>query len=494
MERLGKELGNYQLLRLLGSGSFAEVYQAKHLELGTDAAIKLLHAYITDESAKREFLTEGRIIARLNHPYIIRVFDVGFDQTIPYLVMDYVPNGTLREHYHRGSCLPLEIIVQHVNQIAAALQYAHDKNIIHCDVKPENLLLKGNNDIALSDFGIAQIFQSTLSQTTQNPSGTPAYMAPEQFRGKPRPASDQYALGIIVYEWLCGKLPFTGKLYPRLMDKHMNAKPPSLRSIDPTISLAVERVVLKSLAKDPNDRFKSVQTFAQELEQANSQTQQIWPSASAQINISTSIETDLEDKGITQTAKNVLELPKNVSDSVSKNKLLKTQLPLARSENKAHPLKYAFIGGLVFIILLSSILLSANVFGIPSFFRSPSRLATPSSTNLPRLDLDPNKAELRIQDVNALLNNSLQAINDIERQVRNLSFLQNRKVGLVNAYAGAPSSADVEQAERISSKVYEILHTLGNTDSAFSEASYGDPLVTLGKPFNVVELEVYLFT
>ena len=127
---------------------------------------------------------------------------------------------------------------------------------MHCDVKPENILLSKNDDIALSDFGIALILQSTLSQSTQDPAGTPAYMAPEQFKGKARPASDQYALAAIVYEWICGKQLFREKTFLKLMDKHLNASPQPLRSIIPTFPEVVEQVVLKALAKNPNDRFK----------------------------------------------------------------------------------------------------------------------------------------------------------------------------------------------------------------------------------------------
>lgn len=262
-DRVGQQLGNYQLLRLLGEGGFAEVYLGEHIHLGIQAAIKVLHTQLASEDIDK-FRTEARIIARLIHPHIVRVLDFGIESKTPYLVMDYAPNGTLRQRHPKGSVLSLSLIVDHVEQVARALQYAHNEKLIHRDVKPENMLLGRHNEILLSDFGIALVAQSSRYQSTRDMAGTMAYMAPEQIQGKPRQASDQYALGIVVYEWLTGDRPFHGSL-TELVGQHIIAVPPSLREKVPTISPEVDRIIQTALAKDPRQRFENVQAFANAL-------------------------------------------------------------------------------------------------------------------------------------------------------------------------------------------------------------------------------------
>jgi predicted ATPase/DNA-binding CsgD family transcriptional regulator len=265
-ERVGQQLGNYRLIQLLGQGNFSEVYLGEHIHLHTQAAIKVLHGQLASHDAE-SFLTEARTLAHLRHPNIIQVLDFGVEGTTPFLVMDYAPNGNLRQWHPKGMQLPLDIIISYVMQVAEALQYAHQEKLIHRDVKPENMLLGRKNEVLLSDFGIAIMLQSSRSQHPQDTAGTIAYMAPEQLRGKPGPASDQYALGIAVYEWLCGDRPFHGT-FGELQSLHLLAPPPPLREKVPTISAAVEHIVLKALAKDPMERFASVHAFARALEEA----------------------------------------------------------------------------------------------------------------------------------------------------------------------------------------------------------------------------------
>jgi len=264
--RVGEKLGNYRLVRLLGEGAFAEVYLGEHVHLDSYAAIKVLHSQLTSRE-REEFRLEARTLVRLVHPHIVRVLDFGIEGKTPFLVMDYAPNGTLRQRYLKGTRLPLRVIVPYVQQVADALQFAHEQRLIHRDVKPENILLRSDNDILLSDFGIATIARSTRSQSVLKMAGTLAYMAPEQVQGRPVLASDQYSLGIVVYEWLCGERPFHGSPI-EIATQHMTTSPPSLRWKVPTLSPAVEQVVLKALAKEPKDRFSSVQAFAMALEQA----------------------------------------------------------------------------------------------------------------------------------------------------------------------------------------------------------------------------------
>ncbi len=275
-QREGQQLGNYRLIQLLGQGNFSEVYLGKHVHLNTLAAIKILHEHLAKNDAEG-FLTEARALAHLRHPHIIQVLDFGIEGSTPFLVMDYAPNGSLRQHYPKGTFIPLDAVLARVIQIADALQYAHQEKLIHRDVKPENMLLGRNNEVLLSDFGIAIIIQSSRKLQVQDTAGTIAYMAPEQLRGKPRPASDQYALGIVVYEWLCGERPFQGT-FAELHSQHLFVPPPPMRERVPTIPPAVELVVLKALAKEPKERFASVRDFAVALEEAY-RTESIWSDA-----------------------------------------------------------------------------------------------------------------------------------------------------------------------------------------------------------------------
>ena len=265
-DRVGQQLGEYRLIRLLGKGGFAEVYLGEHMYLGSLAAIKVLRARLAQDEMD-EFLTEARTIARLNHPHIVRVLDFGVDAGTPYLVMQYAPGGTLRSRYPRGSMLPVETVLPYARQVADALHYAHEQKLIHRDVKPENILLGEQGSVLLSDFGIATIAHSSRSQSQQEVAGTVNYIAPEQLQGYPRPASDQYALGVVVYEWLTGERPFQGN-FSEVASQHLLASPPPLRERIPALSPLVEQVVLTALAKDPKRRFARAQAFATALEQA----------------------------------------------------------------------------------------------------------------------------------------------------------------------------------------------------------------------------------
>jgi serine/threonine protein kinase len=265
-DRVGQQLGHYRLIRLLGRGGFAEVYLGEHLRLKTQVAVKILHTSL-DEDDVVGFLREAQTVAHLKHPHIVRVFDFDVENQTPYLVMDYLPNGNVRRSYPKGRPLALETVVSYVRQVASALQYANDQKLIHRDIKPENMLLDRDNSIVLSDFGIALMAQSTRYQNTQEVAGTAAYMAPEQFQGHPHRASDQYALGVVVYEWLTGDRPFHGS-FTEIASQHLFVQPPSLRKKVPLVSSEIEQVVLTALEKDPHKRFSSVQAFATALEQA----------------------------------------------------------------------------------------------------------------------------------------------------------------------------------------------------------------------------------
>jgi serine/threonine protein kinase len=268
-DRSGQQIDHYCLLRLLGRGTFGEVYLGENIHRKTHVAIKLLRMQLNKEEVI-DFFNEARIF-RLRHPHIVSVLDFGLDRSTetPFIVMDYAPHGTLRQRHTPGKRVSLAMVVEYVKQLAAALQYAHDENLIHLDVKPENMLVGANNDILLSDFGIPIVTHSghTSFIGGQGVAGTPEYMAPEQFLGKPSCASDQYALGVIVYEWLSGQSLFNGTL-DELKGQHIQVPPLPLPTSLPLYSLELEQVVMKALDKDPKRRFATVQEFAVALEEA----------------------------------------------------------------------------------------------------------------------------------------------------------------------------------------------------------------------------------
>ncbi len=267
--RIGQMLGEYHLVRYLGKGSYAEVFLGEHRYIGTRDAIKVLHTQLIDQ--EESFIREARQIASLSHPNIVRVrnfaIDRQGDQPIPYLVMDYAPKGNILQLHSRGSRLAPQEIIPYIKQIASALDFAHTHQVVHRDVKPENILIGQDNTLLLSDFGIAVVIGQGKEENNIPAAGTKAYIAPEQIQGNPQPQSDQYALGIIVYEWLCGFPPFSIKDRPTtvVLEEHLYHEPPSLSSTGINASLRVEEVMKRVLAKDPRQRFATVSEFAWEF-------------------------------------------------------------------------------------------------------------------------------------------------------------------------------------------------------------------------------------
>ncbi len=264
---VGQQLGNYRLIRLLGQGGFARVYLGENIYIGTQAAIKVLLTQI-ELSEMERFRDEARTIARLRHPHIVQLIDFGIHTTTPYLVMSYAPHGHLRTLHPSGRALPLSTVVSYVKQIASALQFAHEHKVIHRDVKPENILLGENDELLLSDFGIAFTARTSQRLSPRDITGTLAYMAPEQSQGRPGPASDQYSLAVMTYELCTGTRPFKGS-FAELLAQHFSTPPAPLREKMPSISLEVEQVVLRALKKNPQERFPTVLDFAMALEQAS---------------------------------------------------------------------------------------------------------------------------------------------------------------------------------------------------------------------------------
>ncbi len=268
-DRTNQQLDMYRLTRLLGESGSSAVYLGEHLGLQIPVAIKVLNRHFT-RSEQEKFLAQAHILSQLEHPHIVHIFDFGIENGTPFLVMSYAPHGNLRQRHPKGSRVPLETIVFYVKQVASALHYVHYHKLIHRDIKPHNMLLGPRDEILLSDFGIAMTSHSIDVSLPGMPDfeGTVLYSAPEQLQGKPRRSSDQYALGVVVYEWLSGEWPFGGSFH-EIARQHISDPPPSLTEKGIDIAPAVEEVVLKALAKDPHRRFSTVMEFAGALERAS---------------------------------------------------------------------------------------------------------------------------------------------------------------------------------------------------------------------------------
>lgn len=257
--RVGKVYGSYQLISWRGAGSFGEVYAAEDT-LRRKVAVKILRNPLTEQQ-KVSFLEEARKLSQLDHFHIIKLLDFGIEGTIPFLVMEYAPNNVHKiRHLQDRNQPPLPAaILPYIKQAASALQYMHEEHIIHCDIKPENLLLDNDNRLLVSDFGSAISMQNTLKGRKRT--GTRGYIAPEQSRGHPLPASDQYALGVVVYQLLTGRLPRRGEywffLLPQLLPWHTS-------KLSPTVAA----VIFTALRRDPQKRFPSIQAFAVAFEEA----------------------------------------------------------------------------------------------------------------------------------------------------------------------------------------------------------------------------------
>lgn len=271
---IGQQLGNYRIERLLGRGGFAEVYLGKHIYLNSFAALKVLHTILADAD-QEAFVKEAQTLVSLQHPHIVRLLDFSLENGRPFIVMEYAQGGTLRQQHPLGSRLPLVTIVHYVQQVASALSYAHTQHhLVHRDIKPENMLVSAQDTLLLSDFGLALFASHSQLYSTHTPSqvaGTSLYLAPEQLQGKPVAASDQYALAIVVYEWLCGKTPFSGTPLEIAM-QHLSHIPPPLYEQVPDLPYAVEDVILQALDKQPENRFATIEAFAHALQQASFKT------------------------------------------------------------------------------------------------------------------------------------------------------------------------------------------------------------------------------
>lgn len=281
----GRMLDRYRLIRMLGKGGMGEVWLGEDTQLRRQVAVKLLPTvHASDENYLRAFAYEARAAAALEHPNILPVHDFGEvpdeeNGVVTYLIMPYMAGGSLKERIHTANGpLPVKEALQYLRHAALAIDYAHSQQVLHRDIKPANMLLQ-NNWLFLADFGIAKLLSSsTYRSQTYAGAGTPEYMAPEQAQGHAEAASDRYSLAMIAYQMFTGKLPFRGDGPYEVLLKQLQEQPEAPRKFNPTLSLDIEQIILRGLAKPPAERPPSCIRFVEVLERAW-QTQILPPQA-----------------------------------------------------------------------------------------------------------------------------------------------------------------------------------------------------------------------
>ena len=262
-----EELGRYQVENVLGGGGMALVYRARDEELDRPVAIKLLADNLAaDEAFRKRFLREARLAAQLAHPNVVQVYDSGEADGRPYIVMEYVEGETLADLLARRGRLPPAEAVELALQICSGLEHAHRAGLIHRDIKPQNLLIRGDGTVKITDFGIARSAHGTRLTETGSVLGTAAYLAPEQAAGEEvTPAADVYAVGVVLYELLAGRTPHTAETLTQFLVRGQEQPIPELREFAPDVPEALEDVVMRCLARIPEYRPPSAGALAADL-------------------------------------------------------------------------------------------------------------------------------------------------------------------------------------------------------------------------------------
>ncbi len=265
----------YQLLEKLGSGGMANVYRARDPVLDRIVAIKVLRKdYSTNPDFQSNFRMEARAAANLSHPNIVTVHDFGFADNLLYIVMEHIPGKDLKQLIRERGRFTVQAGIPLIIQACAGLGYAHRAGLVHCDVKPHNMLVSPDGRLKVTDFGIARALATiAIGERTDIVWGSPLYFAPEQAQGEaPSPASDVYSIGIVMYELLCGTPPFTASTADELARLHISARPIPIREYIPDIPTALEEIIMKVLSKEPAARYRTADQLGRVLQKFGTQS------------------------------------------------------------------------------------------------------------------------------------------------------------------------------------------------------------------------------
>ncbi|MCA1034641.1 MULTISPECIES: Stk1 family PASTA domain-containing Ser/Thr kinase [Bacillaceae] len=268
---IGKRIsGRYKILDMIGGGGMANVYLAHDMILDRDVAVKILRLdFAENDEFIRRFHREAQSATSLAHPNIVSIYDVGEEDSIYYIVMEYVEGQTLKQYIQQHSPVPVDTALDIMKQLLSAISHAHQHHIVHRDIKPHNILVDRLGNVKITDFGIAMALSSTSITQTNSVLGSVHYLSPEQARGgMANKKSDIYSLGIVMFELLTGRLPFSGESAVSIALKHLQSETPSLRRWNPSIPQSVENIVLKATAKDPFHRYENVEDMEEDIRTA----------------------------------------------------------------------------------------------------------------------------------------------------------------------------------------------------------------------------------
>ncbi len=264
-----KIANRYRIIRLIGEGGMALVYLAYDEVLGREVAVKVLRPELAEDSQTLlRFIREAYAARRLDHLNVVEIYDVGESGDLHYIVMEYIQGSTLKEVIASSGAMPARRAISIMKKLLSAIAQAHQRNIIHRDIKPQNILVSRDGELKISDFGIAISADSKDTLSSQNAvMGSAHYIAPESAAGKDADKRvDLYSLGIVFFELLCGSVPFTGTSSPEIALKHLQDPLPPIQPYNPTVTQAIENIVIKATAKSPDERFQSAEEFLYALD------------------------------------------------------------------------------------------------------------------------------------------------------------------------------------------------------------------------------------
>lgn len=377
---IGKVLDSrYKILELIGLGGMAFVLKAEDLVMNRIVAIKILNdEYNGNEQAETRFINESKAVAMLSHKNIVSVYDVAIYPDMKYIVMEYLDGITLREYLDNKGALPWKEACVYILQILRALEHAHSKGVIHRDIKPQNVILQKNGEIKVTDFGIAKIPNTSTLTMTEKAIGTVYYISPEQASGKPTDYySDIYSVGVMLYEAVTGKLPFTAESPLSIAMMQVSQQPKDPREIVPSIPVGVSQIILKAMEKEPNRRFSSAHSMCKaiewvlrnpdvvfNLEPAATGTEN--PSNAATVSIDMIDTGEIQDYGDSEIAE---ALGKESQKPKKKNKDKDKEKAMRKEEKQSRSMFPIILG------IASSFLLVAIVLGVLTvyniFFKGP---------------------------------------------------------------------------------------------------------------------------
>jgi serine/threonine protein kinase len=472
---IGQSIGRYHILEQLGEGGMATVYKAFDTRLERDVAVKVIRvdqfAPAVLERILKRFEREAKVLARLTHPNIVHINDFGEHDGIPYLVMDYLPGGTLKQRL--GKPMPWQDAVRLLLPIARALQFAHGQAIIHRDVKPSNILVTLSGEPMLSDFGIAKILEGDETTTLTGFGigvGTPEYMAPEQWIGQTTPQSDIYSLGVVFYEMITGYKPYVADTPAAILLKQANEPLPRPRQFVPSLPGEVEKILFKALAHKPEDRYQNMSELACALEELNrvvgkvEQQAAIWRAKSDMEDAKTMMrpgETTDELRTVEQA-----ELPQQQSPPQSPRKRMSMWIPIALAAFFAFAaLVLALIGGASWL-----------------FTRGPLAAVHPTST-LPSV----KQGQIYIMHISGTtLNTAGSGGTPVSLSSgESLDFVSGRRINVADSASGYVQLIFPGQAEVFFSPGTEITLISSNSSGVVLQLDKGRILIRLPDDFPI---------